>query len=99
MYFPYTPAPLLGLCGYKKVRKHYASVLFYFVSGTSFSTSCGSNINNTAFTRNGIALQIARIPGERAGLILERCAFWGNEADIENPNDYPVELRNSSGIG
>ena len=40
MYFPYTPAPLLGLCGYKKVRKHYASVLFYFVSGTSFSTAC-----------------------------------------------------------
>lgn len=66
---------------------------------STFSTSCGSNINNTAFTRNGIALQIARIPGERAGLILERCAFWGNEADIENPNDYPVELRNSSGIG
>ena len=67
--------------------------------GSTFSTSCGSNINNTAFTRNGIALQIARIPGERAGLILERCTFWGNEADIENPNDYPVELRNSSGIG
>lgn len=67
--------------------------------GSTFSTSCGSNINNTAFTRNGTALQIARIPGERAGLILERCTFWGNEADIENPNDYSVELRNSSGIG
>ena len=81
------------------LTKAYIYSTFTPPPDSTFSTSCGSNINNTAFTRNGIALQIARIPGERAGLILERCAFWGNEADIENPNDYPVELRNSSGIG
>lgn len=65
---------------------------------SSFSSFCGGNINNVTFTRSGTALQIARIPGERAGLILDCCAFWSNEVDIENPNDYPLELRNSSGI-
>ena len=65
---------------------------------STFSISCGSNINNTSFTRNGTALQIAQIPGERAGLILDRCTFFGNEVNIENPKNYPVELRNSSAV-
>lgn len=64
---------------------------------STFSISCGSNINNTSFTRNGTALQIAQIPGERTGLILDRCTFFSNEVNIENPKDYPVELRNSTG--
>lgn len=65
---------------------------------STFSISCGSNINNTSFTRNGTALEIAQIPGERAGLVLDRCTFFGNEVNIENPKDYPVELRNSSAV-
>ena len=59
---------------------------------SNFSISCGANINNTSFTRNGVALQLERIPGERMGLMLDYCTFYGNEADIENPRGYTVEL-------
>lgn len=59
---------------------------------SNFSVSCGGNINNTSFTRNGVALQLERIPGERMGLILDYCTFYGNGTDIENPENYTVEL-------
>lgn len=59
---------------------------------SNFSISCGANINNTSFTRNGVALQLERIPGERMGLILDYCTFYGNGTDIENPENYTVEL-------
>ena len=59
---------------------------------SNFSISCGANINNTSFTRNGVALQLERIPGERMGLILDYCTFYGNGTDIENPESYTVEL-------
>ena len=59
---------------------------------SNFSISCGANINNTSFTRNGVALQVERIPGERMGLILDYCTFYGNGTDIENPENYTVEL-------
>ena len=59
---------------------------------SNFSISCGANINNTSFTRNGVALQLERIPGERMGLILGYCTFYGNGTDIENPENYTVEL-------
>lgn len=59
---------------------------------SNFSISCGANINNTSFTRNGVALQLERIPGERMGLILDCCTFYGNGTDIENPENYTVEL-------
>ena len=59
---------------------------------SNFSISCGANINNTSFTRNGVALQVERIPGERMGLILDYCTFYGNGTDIENPESYTVEL-------
>ena len=59
---------------------------------SNFSISCGGNINNTTFTRNGVALQLERIPGERMGLMLDYCTFYGNETDIENPRNYTVEL-------
>ena len=59
---------------------------------SNFSISCGANINNTSFTRNGVALQLERIPGERMGLMLDYCTFYGNGTDIENPESYTVEL-------
>ena len=59
---------------------------------SNFSISCGGNINSTSFTRNGVALQLERIPGERMGLTLDYCTFYGNETDIENPRNYTVEL-------
>ena len=59
---------------------------------SNFSISCSANINNTSFTRNGVALQLERIPGERMGLMLDYCTFYGNGTDIENPESYTVEL-------
>lgn len=65
---------------------------------SNFSVSCGANINNTSFTRNGVALQLERIPGERMGLMLDYCTFYGNETDIENPKDYTVELLSTTSM-
>lgn len=65
---------------------------------SDYSISCGSNINGTSFTRNGVALQLEQIPGERMRLILDYCTFYGNETDIENPRDYVVELRSTTGV-
>lgn len=64
---------------------------------SNYSSSCGSNINGTSFTRNGVALQLERIPGERMRLLLDYCAFYGNETDIENPRDYVVEFLSTAG--
>lgn len=65
---------------------------------SNFSISCGANINNTSFTRNGVALQLERIPGERMGLILDYCTFYGNGTDIENPENYTVELLSTTSM-
>lgn len=65
---------------------------------SNFSDSCGSNINSTSFTRNGVALQLERIPGERMGLMLDCCTFYGNESVIENPRDYAVELLSTTSV-
>lgn len=65
---------------------------------SDYSISCGSNINGTSFTRNGVALQLERIPSERMGLLLGYCSFYGNETDIENPRDYAVEFLSTSGV-
>ncbi len=38
------------------------------------------------------AAALMALSGERMGLILDYCTFYGNGTDIENPENYTVEL-------
>lgn len=58
--------------------------------------SAGSYFNSNlfegnTFLGNGTAVELLRVPGAKT-LLFHDCRFQGNDADIVNPNDHPIDI-------
>ena len=51
----------------------------------------GNLFEGNTFLRNGTAVELLRVPGEKT-LYFRNCQFSGNDADILNPADHPMDL-------
>ena len=51
---------------------------------------CGSNMNNSRFLRNGVAIRVKRLPVEWMTLDLYDCSFYGNTVDLDDPQGLVV---------
>ena len=51
---------------------------------------CGSNMNNSRFLRNGVAIRVKRLPVEWMTLELYDCSFSGNTVDLDDPQGLVV---------
>ena len=51
---------------------------------------CGSNMNNSRFLRNGVAIRVKRLPVEWMTLELYDCSFYGNTVDLDDPQGLVV---------
>lgn len=57
---------------------------------SAYADLCGSAMNALRFIRNDVAVRIERMPIEWMELDLSGCSFYGNGADVENPEGYAV---------
>ena len=51
---------------------------------------CGSNVNNSRFLRNGVAIRMKRLPVEWMTLKLYDCSFYGNTVDLDDPQGLVI---------
>ena len=51
---------------------------------------CGSNMNNSRFLRNGVAIRMKRLPVEWMTLELYDCSFYGNTVDLDDPKGLVI---------
>lgn len=65
------------------------SVGFRFDSGGSYVNA--NLFEGNAFLRNGTAVELLRVPGAKT-LYFDGCRFAGNDADLSNPADHPVNI-------
>lgn len=65
------------------------SVGFRFDSGGSYVNS--NLFEGNTFLRNGTAVELLRVPGAKA-LLFNSCRFEGNDADIVNSANHPIDI-------
>ena len=65
------------------------SVGFRFDSGGSYVNA--NLFEGNAFLRNGTAVELLRVPGAKT-LYFDGCRFAGNDADLSNPADHPINI-------
>ena len=75
-----------GLSGY--IKNTSSGVALELDSGSAML--CGSNMNNSRFLRNGVAIRMKRLPVEWMMLELYDCSFYGNTVDLDDPQGLVV---------
>ena len=62
---------------------------FRFDSGGSYFNS--NLFEGNTFLDNGTAVELLAVPGNKT-LLFHGCQFSGNDTDIVNPNDHPIDI-------